>query len=102
MRIIEEYHVGNRLQPVQIGLFALFEKHATATAGLVLIGPVQFSFRSFFGPMDQTFKHYPTLMLPLQGRMWAMYHKLLPLSGKLLWYVSFFITFKYLLIDTFL
>ena len=57
VRIFKEYHVGNRLQPVQVGLFALFEKHATATAGLVLIGPVQFGFRSFFGPMDRTFKH---------------------------------------------
>ena len=36
----------------------MFEKHATTTAGLVLISLVQFGFRSFFGPMDQTFKHY--------------------------------------------
>ena len=33
-------------------------KHATATASLVLNSLVQFSLRSFFSPMDQTFKHY--------------------------------------------
>ena len=44
-------------KPVQIGPVALFEKHATATASPVLIGPVQFGFWSFFDPMDQTFKH---------------------------------------------
>ena len=32
--------------------------HATATAGPVLNGLVQFGFRSFFSPMDRTFKHY--------------------------------------------
>ena len=58
MRIFKEYYVGNWLQPVQIGPVALFEKHATATASLVLISLVQFSFQSFFSPMDQTFKHY--------------------------------------------
>ena len=55
--------MGNRLhlKPVatsSIGLAALFEKHATATAGPVLISLVQFGFWSFFGPMDRTFKHY--------------------------------------------
>ena len=53
MRILKEYHVGNRFKSV----FALFEKYATATAGPVLIGLVQFGFWYFFGPMDQTFKH---------------------------------------------
>ena len=55
--------MGNQLQPVQIGLVALFEKHATATAGPVLIGLVQFGFWSFFGPMDWTFKHCGSVKL---------------------------------------
>ena len=60
MRIFKEYHVGNRLplKPIQISPVVLFEKHATATAGPVLISPIQFGFRSFFGPMDWTLKHY--------------------------------------------
>ena len=45
-------------KPVQIGLVVLFEKHATTTASLVLNGPVQSSFQSFFSCMDWTFQHY--------------------------------------------
>ena len=61
----------NRLQPVQIGPFALFEKHATATASLVLISLVQFGFWSFFGPMDWTFKYYSLIqhLFQLEGQM---------------------------------
>ena len=49
----EGYHVENQLwaQPVQTGLVALFESMQPQP-------PVQSSFRSFFSPMDQTFKHY--------------------------------------------
>ena len=43
------YYMRNRLKPVEIGLVALFEKHATATASLV-----QFGFQSFSGCMDRT------------------------------------------------
>ena len=64
------YYLRNRLQSVQIGPVALFEKHATTTAGLVLICPVQFSFRSFFSCMDQTCRHYfqPSKRLKKQRR----------------------------------
>ena len=53
----------NRLQPVQIGPVALFEKHATATAGAVLIGPVQFGFQaSWTGHTDTKLeKHWRDL-----------------------------------------
>ena len=51
------YYVRNLLQPVQIGPVALFEKNATTTASPVLITLVQFGLRSFFSPMDRTFKH---------------------------------------------
>src|ERR1700721_1342671 len=54
----------NRLQPVHRTGFFNFAKHATATSGPVLIGPVQFGFRSFFGCMDQTFKHYTSTYHP--------------------------------------
>ena len=52
----------NWFKLVQIGLVALFEKHATATAGPVLISPVQFGFWFFFSPMDWSFKHYRYLV----------------------------------------
>ena len=60
--------MGNQLQPVQNSLVVLFEKHATATTGLVLIGLVQFGFRSFFSPMDQTYKHYTHLHIVYKNK----------------------------------
>ena len=45
-------------QPVWFKLVLPSLKHATATGGPVLIGPVQSSFRSFCGCVDRTCEHY--------------------------------------------
>ena len=54
----------NRLRPVHRTDFFNSEKHATATGGPVLIGPVQSGSGHFSGPIDRTFEHY-LLFIPL-------------------------------------
>ena len=60
--IFKAYLVGDRfgLEPVETGLETAVHPlkcDATATGGLVLIGPVRSVYRSFCGCVDWTFKH---------------------------------------------